>query len=46
MADLVIFEIEQRSFETLTTASGWFSPRQTGSAKSTRGAVSVNNPLD
>jgi len=26
MADLVIFEIEQRSFETLTTASGWFSP--------------------
>jgi hypothetical protein len=24
--DLLIFEIEQRLFETLTTPSGWFSP--------------------
>jgi hypothetical protein len=32
-ADLPIFEIEQRLFETLTVPSGWFSPRETGVGK-------------
>jgi hypothetical protein len=29
-ADLVIFEIEQRLFETLITTDGWFSPPKLG----------------